>query len=78
MRRLQTRFPWCATVAHTPAVTREDDGIGYARRVRAARDEVELIDAFLGHVREGEGASDAERDLLREVLDARTAAEARA
>ncbi|KZE43204.1 exonuclease SbcCD subunit D [Microbacterium sp. T32] len=77
MRRLQERFPWCATVAHLPAESRKDDGLGYARRVRAARDETEIIDAFLAHVREGEGASEAERDLIRDVLDARTVAEAR-
>lgn len=77
MRRLQVRFPWCATVAHAPAAARRDDGLGYARRVRAARDESEIIDAFLTHVREGEGASDAERELIREVLDARAVTEAR-
>ncbi|MCT2085423.1 exonuclease SbcCD subunit D [Microbacterium enclense] len=77
MRRLQSRFPWCATVAHVPAAPRADDGLGYARRVRAARDDAEIIDAFLAHVREGEGASDAERALVREVLDARAVAEAR-
>lgn len=78
MRRLQTRFPWCATVVHLPHETLPDDGAGYARRVRAARDDAEVIDAFLVHVREGEGASDAERSLIREVLDARAVAEARA
>ncbi|MDQ1135801.1 DNA repair exonuclease SbcCD nuclease subunit [Microbacterium sp. SORGH_AS 1204] len=78
MRRLQARFPFCATVVHQPAETRPDDGDGYARRVRAARDDAEIIDAFLAHVREGEGATAAERDLIRDVLDARTVAEARA
>lgn len=77
MRRLQARFAWCATVVHAPAVTLPDDGEGYARRVRAARDDVELIDAFLAHVRQGEGASTAERELLRDVLDVRASAEAR-
>ncbi len=77
MRRLQARFPWCATVAHTPAESRPDDGLGYARRVRAARDESEIIDAFLVHVREGEGASEAERALIREVLDSRAVVESR-
>lgn len=76
MRRLQARFPWCATVAHAPQTSRIDDGEGYARRVRAARDDGEIIDAFLAHVREGEGASDAERDLIREVLDSRRVTEA--
>lgn len=78
MRRLQARFPWCATVVHLPAETRTDDGEGYARRVRAARDDAEVIDAFLAHVREGEGTSSAEREILRDVLDARTVAEVRA
>jgi len=77
MRRLQERFPWCATVVHAPAQTRADDGAGYAGRVRAARDDAEIIDAFLSHVREGEGASPAERELIREVLDARALTEAR-
>jgi exonuclease SbcD len=78
MRRLQARFPWCATVVHQPAETLPDDGEGYARRVRAARDDAEVIDAFLAHVREGEGASSAEREIIRDVLDARTVAEVRA
>jgi len=77
MRRLQARFPWCATVVHLPAQTQPDDGVGYARRVRAARDDAEIIDVFLAHVREGEGASEAERGLIREVLDARALTEAR-
>lgn len=78
MRRLQARFPWCATVVHLPAASSADDGAGYARRVRAARDDAEVIDAFLAHVREGEGASVVERELIRDVLGARTMAEARA
>ncbi|MDQ1124527.1 hypothetical protein QE412_003100 [Microbacterium trichothecenolyticum] len=78
MRRLQERFPWCATVAHAPAAARFDDGVAYAQRVRAARDDGEIIDAFLAHVREGEGASEAERSLIREVLDTRALSEAQA
>ena len=78
MRRLQARFPWCATVVHAPAEPRRDDGEGYAGRVRAARADAEVIDAFLAHVREGEGASPAERELIRHVLDARAVAEAHA
>ncbi|MCI9858797.1 exonuclease SbcCD subunit D [Microbacterium proteolyticum] len=78
MRRLQARFAWCATVVHLPAASSADDGAGYARRVRAARDDAEVIDAFLTHVREGEGASAVERELIRDVLLARAVAEARA
>lgn len=76
MRRLQARFPWCATVVHLPAETRADDRTGYAERVRSARDDSEIIDTFLAHVREGEGASEAEWALIRDVLDARSVAEA--
>ncbi len=75
MRRLLQRFPFCATVMHTPEGAPPADGRDYAARVRAARDDAELFDAFLTHVRAGEGASDAERDLIREVVDARTVAE---
>lgn len=71
MRRLQQRFPFCATVMHTPEGSRPEDGRDYAGRVRHARNDVELIDAFLTHVRAGEGASPGEEELIREVVDAR-------
>ena len=78
MRRLQTRFPHCATVMHTPEGLRGDDGLTYSRRVRQARSDAELVDAFLVHVREGEGASEREAEVIRDVIDDRTLAEARA
>ncbi|MGA7148769.1 MAG: exonuclease SbcCD subunit D [Microbacterium sp.] len=78
MRRLQKRFPFCATVMHTPVGALGDDGSTYARRVRAARSDAELIDVFLSHVREGEGASEREREVIREVIGEHTLAEARA
>ncbi|MFE7846231.1 exonuclease SbcCD subunit D [Microbacterium sp. NPDC057407] len=78
MRRLQARFPFCATVMHTPEGTLADDGLTYAHRVRRARSDVELVDAFLTHVREGEGASAAETEVIRDVIDERTLAEASA
>lgn len=76
LRRLQERFPFCAKVVHAPAVVRSDDGRSYSQRVRAARSDAELVDAFLTHVREGEGASARERELLGDVLDERTRVEA--
>lgn len=76
LRRLQERFAYCAKVVHTPAHVREGDGRTYVERVRAARSDAELVEAFLGHVRSGEGANDVERDLLRDVLDDRVRAEA--
>src|SRR3546814_2690453 len=78
MRRLQRRFAFCATVMHSPEGAPAADGRDYAGRVRSARDDVELFEAFLAHVRAGAGASDAERALIRDVVDTRPVAEARA
>ena len=68
MRRLQERFPFCATVAHAPSVAPVADGRTYVSRVRAARDDYELIDAFLAHVRAGVGATAGEQGVIREVI----------
>jgi len=76
LRRLQERFPHCAKVVHAPAVTPAGDGVSYVQRVRAARSDTELVEAFLMHVREGAGATPAESDLLRDILDERIGAEA--
>jgi exonuclease SbcD len=78
MRRLLSRFPHCAEVRHAPVATRADDVRTYAERVRAARNDAELVDAFLSHVREGEGASARERELVGELIDERTRVEAHA
>ena len=76
LRRLQTRFTHCAKVVHAPAIERADDGRSYVQRVRAARSDAELVEAFLGHVRPGEGVSEHEADILRDVLDERVRVEA--
>ncbi|WP_091709402.1 exonuclease SbcCD subunit D [Microbacterium sp. cf046] len=76
MRRLQARFAFCATVMHTPEGVRGPDGLTYSRRVRAARSDAELVDAFLAHVRDGEGATDAEAEVIRDVIDERSLVEA--
>jgi exonuclease SbcD len=68
MRRLQQRFPFCASVAHAPDRADAGEVASYVQRVRQARSDRELIDAFLGHVREGESASPAEAELLRATL----------
>ena len=78
MRRLLARFPHCAEVRHAPEATRPGDARTYVQRVRAARTDAELVDAFLAHVRDGEGASAREAELVGELLDQRVAAEARA
>ncbi|MEU1971215.1 exonuclease SbcCD subunit D [Microbacterium sp. NPDC019599] len=68
MRRLQQRFPFCATVAHAPGVVSVPDGLTYAARVRTAKDDHDLVDAFLAHVRNGVGASPREGEIIREVI----------
>lgn len=78
MRRLLTRFPFCAEVRHAPLATRSDEVRTYAERVRAARNDAELVDAFLAHVREGEGASAREAELVGELLAQRARVEATA
>lgn len=78
MRQLLARFPHCAEVRHAPVAARVDDARTYAQRVRAARNDAELVDAFLAHVREGEGSSTREGELIRELIDQRTRVEAHA
>ncbi|MFF2485971.1 exonuclease SbcCD subunit D [Microbacterium sp. NPDC058062] len=78
MRRLLARFPFCAEVRHAPVATRIDDARTYAERVRSARNDAELVDAFLSHVREGEGASIREAELVGELLEQRARVEATA
>ncbi len=76
LRRLQHRFPHCALVEHAPTTTREKSTRGYAERVRAARTDRELVELFLQHVREGEGMSAQESEILDDVLADRARAEA--
>jgi exonuclease SbcD len=75
MRRLQRRFPHCAEVRHAPVRTAPADTRSFASRVQAARSDAELVDAFLTHVRNGEGADQDEAALVRDVLDERVAVE---
>lgn len=78
LRRLQQRFPFCAKVAHTPETVRTGDTATYVDRVRAARSDRELVEAFLSHVREGQGATEREGEILDDVLDERVRQEAMA
>lgn len=75
MRRLQQRFPFCATIQPDPQGRAEDDGLSYRARVQKAVSDVELIDTFLTHVREGEGASDAESRIIGDLIASRRLAE---
>lgn len=75
MRRLQARFPHCAMVSHTPDVRHVPEERTYAGRVREAQSDAQLVDAFLAHVRNGVGAGETERGIIRDVLDERVVAE---
>ncbi|WP_226531893.1 exonuclease SbcCD subunit D [Microbacterium paraoxydans] len=76
MRRLRESYPYCAMVQHQPAAVSGTEERSYSQRLRAAVTDADRIEAFLEHVRAGRGATDAERDLIREVLDERVRAEA--
>lgn len=74
MRRLKERFPHCAMVQHTPVDSAERVERSYAARLKTAVTDTERIDAFLEHVRAGQGPTERERALIRDVLDERVAA----
>jgi len=76
MRRLRERFAFCALVQHEPADSGTRDARSYSQRLRTAVTDVERIDAFLENVRAGQGPSEREAELIREVLDDRVRAEA--
>lgn len=70
MRRLQARFRWCAHVEHRPATVVTDGLSSYAERVHGKSDE-QILDAFLRHVRNGGGPTDAEVELFEQVVSER-------
>ncbi|MDJ1114683.1 exonuclease SbcCD subunit D [Microbacterium dauci] len=76
LRRLQARFPHCAKVVHAPVNAVTDERVSYVSRVRAAKSDRDLVEAFLVHVRDGHGATDDEAEVLRDVLDERVRVEA--
>ncbi|AZS43007.1 Nuclease SbcCD subunit D [Microbacterium oleivorans] len=78
LRRLQQRFPFCARVVHAPAAVRSGERRSYVERVRAARSDRELVEAFLLHVRDGQGATEREGEILDDLLDERVRQEAMA
>jgi len=73
MRRLQARFPWCAQVEHRPETTVTDGAESYAARVQGKSDD-EVLVAFLKHVRNGIGPTEAEVKLFKEVVAEHAAA----
>lgn len=67
MRKLQRRFPHCATMVHEPSVVADHGTRTYAQRVQGKSD-VDVIDEFLAYVRNGEGASAAESEIIRDAV----------
>ncbi|MCW4459225.1 exonuclease SbcCD subunit D [Microbacterium sp. MPKO10] len=67
MRKLQRRFPHCATMVHEPSVVADHGTRTYAQRVQGKSD-IDVIDEFLAYVRNGEGASAAESEIIRDAV----------
>ncbi|MET0822587.1 MAG: exonuclease SbcCD subunit D [Aeromicrobium sp.] len=72
MRRLQTRFAHCAHLEFRPSRVHDDGGRSYAELVRGKTDD-QLVDTFLTKVRNGEGSTDLESTLVRDVIAEREA-----
>ncbi|KAB1650274.1 exonuclease SbcCD subunit D [Pseudoclavibacter endophyticus] len=67
MRRLQTRFAHCALLEFDPEDRAHRTGATYGQRVRGARGDVDLVNAFLEHVR-GAGLDEHERGVVVDAL----------
>ena len=67
MRRLRARFPYCARIQLAPEGVPQQQHATYRSRVHGKND-TDLIEEFLRHVRAGEGADEEEQRLLREVI----------
>ncbi|MGY1741944.1 MULTISPECIES: exonuclease SbcCD subunit D [unclassified Blastococcus] len=74
MRRLRTRFPYCAHLEWAGS-GRVGDGRSYTERL-AGRGDLDVVGEFVSHVRSGVGATPAERELLVRALGAAARAEA--
>ncbi|MGI6879729.1 exonuclease SbcCD subunit D [Microbacterium sp. gxy059] len=75
MRRLQKRFPHCATIQSDPEQVDTGPERSYRDRVGRGRPDPQVVDDFLAFVRAGDGASDAERGLVADVVSAHRAEE---
>lgn len=72
MRKLQTRFPFCANLEHRPEIVVNDTAVTYAERMRS-RSDSDIVGGFLEHVRNGVGASEHERAVVAAVVAAAAA-----
>jgi len=72
MRRLQKRFPHAAHLEYRPSVVAAATEASYGERI-ATKSDHEIVDGFLELVRNGVGASAAERRLIDRAIDTRRA-----
>jgi exonuclease SbcD len=75
MVKLKTRFEFCAEVLNVPGVQIAGNEMSYRERVKGKTD-LEIIEGFLVDVRNGDGASPEESDLIKQVITASSASEA--
>ncbi|WP_329245284.1 exonuclease SbcCD subunit D [Streptomyces sp. NBC_01478] len=68
MARLTERFPHTLSLVFAPERTADDPDVSYARRL-AGRDDREIADDFVAHVR-GAGPDEDEQTVLQEAFDA--------
>jgi len=67
MQKLRARFPYCATIEYQPERVDAAQRT-YRDRVGRGAPDPQVVDDFLDHVRAGEGASEAERALIADVV----------
>lgn len=68
MARLTARFPYTLSLVFAPERTEEDALASYAERLRG-RDDHQVAEDFVAHVRSGAGPDDREREVLRRAFD---------
>lgn len=68
MARLMTRFPHTLSLVLEPERAPEDPLASYAQRLKG-RDDQQIAEDFVAHVRGGNGADDRERTVLRGAFD---------
>ena len=77
MRRIQTRFRHAVALTHQPSVVAELPAASYSERLHA-RSDSEVVAGFLEFVRNGAGPTDAESELIVEVIAEQAAQESTA
>ncbi|TFD46620.1 exonuclease SbcCD subunit D [Cryobacterium sp. TMT1-2-1] len=68
MKKLQGRFPHCVMLEHRPTIVVDAGVATYAERIKEKSDP-DIIAGFLEYVRNGEGPTEFERELIAEVLN---------